>query len=232
MNPDEFVTYISGIEAPAAVANPYSGFREGCDAFDGASAARSSQLWHYLNHRLDTARILLIAEAPGYQGARFSGIAMTCERTLLGHRVNVTAQDVLGEGIQAARTSDALACRFAAQRIRGFAEPTAAIVWGELMRRGISREVVLWNAFPFHPHRPDNPLSNRKPTEQELADHRQVLERFRELFPAVQQVVAVGDVARDFLAGQNVAAEHVRHPANGGAVLFRETINQIFDQHF
>lgn len=232
MNIDEFTQYISNIETPDTVVNPYAGYREGIDALEGSSAARLAQLWHYLDHRLGTAQMLLIAEAPGYQGARFSGLAMTCERTLLGHRGNVTTADVLGDDIQATRTSHTLASRNGAQRQRGFAEPTAAVVWGEIMRRGISRQIVLWNAFPFHPHKPDDPLSNRTPSAQEVEGHSQVLDEFLGLFPDMQRIVAVGNTARDLLAQKEIEATLVRHPANGGVTLFQEQINEIFDQHF
>lgn len=231
MNVDEFIEYISGIEAPASVVNPYSGHHEEIDAFNGASAIRAEQLRSYLGHRLEHARIMLIAEAPGYQGARFSGIAMTCERTLLGLRENISTEDVLGGGNHPTRTSHLLACTNATQREHGFAEPTAAIVWRELAQRGLSRSVVLWNAFPFHPHRAGVELSNRKPSEQELAAHSQVLDRFRELFPRIEQIVAVGSTAHDLLNQKGLVAVHVRHPANGGAPQFREQINDVFDQY-
>lgn len=232
MELEEFLELISGIEPPETVVNPYSGYRAGIDSIEGASEIRLSQLRHYLNFRIDTARVLLIAEAPGYQGARFSGIAMTCERTLLGHRDNVTTADVLGNDIQPVRTSHLAACSKAMQRGFGFCEPTAGIVWGEIMQRGLSRQVVLWNAFPFHPHRPGEPLKNRTPTGQEVAEHSHVLDGFRELFPEAHTVVAVGNTARDLLEGQGLEVPHVRHPAYRGAGLFRAQINQIFDAHF
>lgn len=232
MNLEEFTQYISNIETPATVVNPYAGYRAGIDALEDSSAARLAQLRHYLDHRLDTAQMLLIAEAPGYQGARFSGLAMTCERTLLGHRGNVTMADVLGDDIQAVRTSHTLACKNAAQRLQGFAEPTAAVVWREILRRGISRQIVLWNAFPFHPHKQDDPLSNRTPSAQEVEGHSQVLDEFLGLFPDAPRIIAVGNTARDLLAQKNIDTTLVRHPANGGINLFREQINEIFDQHF
>ena len=42
-----------------------------------APAIRREQLRRYLDERIGHARLLLVAEAAGYQGAKFSGIAMT-----------------------------------------------------------------------------------------------------------------------------------------------------------
>jgi uracil-DNA glycosylase len=51
---------------------------------DGANAAlRCERLAAYLGARSD-ARILLVGEAPGYRGARVSGIPFTSERQLTG----------------------------------------------------------------------------------------------------------------------------------------------------
>lgn len=212
------------------IVNPYRGSVEGIDAFEDSCNVRLAHLRAYLELRLETARVLLVAEAPGYQGARFSGVAMTCERTITGGKRWITAEDVLGAGMAAQRTSHEMACRNTAERDRGFCEPTATIVWKELINRRISRQVVLWNAFPFHPHPAETPLKNRPPTHDEVEEHRRVLHLLRELLPREISVVAVGKTARDFLGRQGIEAVHVRHPANGGAAEFRTGINSVFDQ--
>lgn len=60
-----------------------------------AASIRRIQLAMYLNERIASAKFLLIAEAPGYQGARFSGIPMTSERMLLGHHPCVLPNHII-----------------------------------------------------------------------------------------------------------------------------------------
>lgn len=50
----------------------------------------------------------------------------------------------------------------------GPAESTATIVHAALRDFGIASEVLLWNLFPLHPHRPGQPSSNRAPTAVEI----------------------------------------------------------------
>jgi hypothetical protein len=96
---------------------------------------RSDNLFRYLSHRLETASVLLIAEAPGYAGARFSGVAMTCERTLLDQKRGVPAAAVFPTPTPIPRTSSPGAGNNHMRRDFGFCENTATTVWGELLRR-------------------------------------------------------------------------------------------------
>ena len=88
-------------------------------------------------------------------------------------------------------------------------------------------EFVLWNAFPWHsfdPHR--GLLSNRMPNKSEQLSGRPVLMAFLELF-ACKQIVALGKIAAAQLEQLGVNARCVRHPASGGAKLFRQQIARI-----
>jgi uracil-DNA glycosylase len=173
-----------------------------------APLIRRRQLRAYLKERLDEARIALIGEALGYRGGHFSGIAMTSERLLLG------GCHVLST-IEPRRTSRP------ERWPRGFSEPTASIVWNTLLELGLSpRAFVLWNAFPWRSFDPTRGLlSNRTPTRAELVAGAPVLKAFRELFPATR-LIAVGRLASAQLEG----IESVRHPASGGAALFRRQV--------
>ena len=76
--------------------------------------------------------------------------------------------------------------------------------------------MILWNTVPTHPHRPGEPLSNRRPTSAEVAAGAEFAQRLIALVrPAT--VVAVGRIAESVLGP---AATYVRHPANGGATAF------------
>ncbi len=66
-------------------------------------------------------------------------------------------------------------------------------------------------------------LSNRTPNESERSAGLLVLKAFLELFPC-EQIVALGKIAAAQLEELGVDAHYVRHPASGGAKLFRQQI--------
>lgn len=227
MNKDAvaFVEALQALPAMPAVFNPWRDVDLVHDIGKESPETRAENLARYLSERIGTAKLVLCAEALGYQGGHFSGIAMTSERILLGHlaKKGIDTIDVLyghcRRTSQVTKKTPAL----------GANEPTATIVWGALKKAGIdTREVVLWNAFAPHPMEADGAwLTNRKPTAQELVAGRPLLERFLGLFPGAR-TVAVGRVSEDILreVGVDVAAQ-VRHPANGGATAFREGVAQL-----
>ena len=139
------------------------------------------------------------------------------------HAARQTATIVAG--IKPRRTSKPSVCP------DGFSEPTATIVWGALLKIGVlSDEFVLWNVFPWHPFDPRRgPLSNRMPNKSEQLSGRPVLKVFLELFPC-QQIVALGKIAGAQLEQLGVNAHCVRHPASGGAKLFRQQIAKIVNK--
>jgi len=56
-----------------------------------------------------------------------------------------------------------------------------------------------------------------------------VLEAFLDLFPC-NEIVALGNVAASQLKELNVETHQVRHPASGGAKLFRQQIAKIVNK--
>ncbi|MCZ8254483.1 MAG: uracil-DNA glycosylase [Polaromonas sp.] len=213
-----FVDALQQFPTLPAVFNPWLDVDPVHDLGPISPQTRRSQLQRYLEERLGKARFVLIAEALGYKGGHFSGIAMTSERILLGHmaKKGIHAEDVIaGGGARSSRPGRPVP-------VDGFTEPTATVTWGAIKGLGIDpREVVLWNAFAFHPMRGAGQwLTNRKPTAEELAQGQAILLEFLTLFPGAK-VVAVGGVSSELLRrlGQPAGAE-VRHPANGGVPAF------------
>lgn len=206
-----------------AVFNPWWEVDDQNDVGRNAPAIRRDQLCSYLHRRLGNAKLAVIGEAVGYRGGHFSGIPMTSERLLLGRskRVHIKPNDFFSD-INPRRTSKPEECA------DGFSEPTATIVWGALLRLGLKPEqFVLWNAFPWHSFDSRRGmLSNRMPNKSERAAGLTVLKAFLELFPC-DQVVALGKIAAAQLEGLNVNAHCIRHPASGGAKLFRHQIAKI-----
>src|SRR5215216_6772224 len=223
-----------------AVFNPWWEVDIQNDIGPTACGIRRKQLCVYLRERLVNARVAIVGEALGYRGGHFSGIPMTSERMLLSKQADIVAalsqrrtRQVPDDGgrrpplqilaaIKPRRTSKPSVCP------DGFSEPTATIVWGALLKIGVlPDEFVLWNAFPWHsfdPHR--GLLSNRMPNKSEQLSGRPVLKAFLELF-ACEQIVALGKIAAAQLEQLGVNAHCVRHPASGGAKLFRQQIAKI-----
>jgi Uracil DNA glycosylase superfamily len=209
-----------------AVFNPWWELDKENDISRGAPAIRRKQLRAYLQKRLRKAHLAVIGEAVGYRGGRFSGIPMTSERLLLGRSktVRLRSNDFFSD-INPRRTSKPDKCP------DGFSEPTATIVWSTLLQHGLKPDrFVLWNAFPWHSFDPRRGmLSNRTPNKSEQAAGLLVLKAFLELFQC-EQVVALGKIAATQLEELDVNAHCVRHPASGGAKLFRQQIARIVNK--
>jgi hypothetical protein len=209
-----------------AVFNPWWEVDEQNDYARNAPAIRRNQLRAYLQKRVGKANVAVIGEAVGYRGGHFSGIPMTSERLLLGRskRVHIKPRDFFSD-VKPRRTSKPEKC------LNGFSEPTATIVWVALLRLGLKPgQFVLWNAFPWHSFDSRRGmLSNRTPNESERSAGLPVLKAFLELFPC-EQVVALGKIAAAQLEQLGVNAHCVRHPASGGAKLFRQQIAKIVNR--
>ena len=216
---DRFVRRLKASPS-GAVFNPWWEVDRENDIGRIAPIIRRQQLRAYLQERRGSAKVAVIGEALGYRGGHFSGIPMTSERILLGrsNKVRMKSDAVLSD-VKPRRTSKS------EKWPDGFSEPTATIVWGALLRLGLKPDqFVLWNAFPWHsfePHR--GMLSNRTPNKSEGSAGLPVLKAFLELFPC-EQVVALGKIAATQLEKLDVDAQCIRHPASGGAKLFRQQI--------
>jgi hypothetical protein len=226
-----------------AVFNPWWQVDKQNDVGGNAPAIRRKQLHAYLSERLGMAKLAIVGEALGYRGGHFSGIPMTSERMLLGKQPDVVAavyerrdlrRSVEGgghpdesglqiiKGIKPRRTSKPAKCQ------DGFSEPTATIVWSTMLKLGlVPEQFVIWNAFPWHSFDPRRGLlSNRMPNESERSAGLPVLAAFLKLF-SCDQVVALGKIATAQLEKVGVDARYVRHPASGGAKVFRQQIGKI-----
>jgi hypothetical protein len=222
---DDFLQLLKNSPS-GAVFNPWWQVDKQNDVGITAPAIRRKQLAAYLRKRLGKIKFAVIGEALGYRGGHFSGIPMTSERILLGKKKDsgIEPEQVFSD-IKARRTSKARICP------GGFSEPTATIVWSTLLTLGVKPdEFALWNAFPWHSFDPcRGMLSNRMPNKFERSAGLSVLEAFLDLFPC-NEIVALGNVAASQLKELNVETHQVRHPASGGAKLFRQQIGRILQK--
>ncbi len=183
------------------VTNQYTTCDPELERRDGP-AIRIANLRRYLD-AFAGAAYLLVGEAAGYAGCRFSGIPFTGEAQIVGEECLHWA---LGRGLGQSSLDGP------------WRERSGTIVWDAFAGR---RDCALWNAFPWPP--PDaDPLSNRKPTRAELDRGSVVLRSVLDLFsPAT--VYAIGRVSEEALARLGVQAPYIRHPSHGGKAAFTRT---------
>jgi uracil-DNA glycosylase len=169
----------------------------------GGAARRRENLRRYLKAVRD-ARWLLVGLAPGYRGARFTGVPFTDEHRLCWPG---SCYDRTGA------------------RENAWREATAGVVM-ELL--GARNDIACWNVCPWHPHEPGNMLSNADPDAETIGYGLQVLEWLALRLLPKARVVAVGQVAAEALRTFRVngrlveVAAELRHPAHGGANEFRD----------
>lgn len=218
---EELIHKLCSYHSPG-VFNPWAEYDESCDTGPDAPAIRCQQLRDYLAPRLAKARIVLVAEAAGYQGCRFTGIPITCERMLLGQHKQIGADLILGHRGQRTSRPDSPFMTSRPQREKGMNEPTDTYVWGAIVDNGLDpHDVLLWNIFPFHPHKA-SPFSNRTPTDSELANGLVFAKALLQQCRPDIRLAAIGRKSAKTLQDAGFPAIAMRHPANGGAGLFRE----------
>jgi uracil-DNA glycosylase len=194
-----FDNFVEGL-ATTAVAGPvYNQYAPG----SRPNRLRRHNLLLYLERMAELQpELLMVGEAVGYRGGRLTGIPFASEAILLDDA------GFFGPGRGYRASGEA-----------GFPrnEATATILWQTVA--ALQPPPLLWNAFPFHPHLPGRPLSNRAPTPAERELGRPFLAELLALFP-VQRVVAIGKTAAAGLAEMGVSCHAVRHPSHGGKSAF------------
>ncbi|MGI6527590.1 MAG: uracil-DNA glycosylase [Caldicoprobacterales bacterium] len=190
-----FVEELAEMEVTPNVYNQYS--------YEHAeNAIRRNNLYIYLQQMQKVnPKILLVGEAPGYRGCRLTGVPFTSEHLLMN---NMKGLNLFGKQN---------GYRLAAENEKLMKEATATIIWEALTQHNIM--VLAWNAFPFHPHKKDNALSNRTPLKKELLLGEKPLLQILESFH-ISKVVAMGNKAAESLNKLGIPHEKVRHPAQGG----------------
>lgn len=159
-------------------------------------------------------RYLLLGEAPGHRGALRTGIPFSCESLLHSHPFFQNRDYVIepvGEQLQI--------------------ENSALVVWHVLDKHPLLP--IIWNIFPFHPHEPGNPDSNRTPKKSELELGKEILLDLLQVFP-VGHIAAVGRKAESMTmrSGSNLPPEvqYIRHPARGGGALFASHLAEFLQK--
>ena len=191
------------------VFNPYS---DTCPVFDKKNAhhVRRKNLWRLLNTlKNKPVDAIWIGRDLGYLGGRRTGLALTDESHL------EAAGKLWGVKLDQATKGAAIS------------ERTAANIWNHM--RLVNSHVFTWNVFPFHPHLPEKPFSNRSHTAKERDIGLAVLESLLHLLRP-NKIVAIGNDA--YQGALKLQAHHtvfkIRHPSYGGVKAFSQQISQLY----
>jgi len=170
---------------------------------------RQENLKRYVESFKEVPKVVIIGEAPGYRGCRFSGVPFTSEKQLY-------SDDFIIEG---ERSSNLV------NRTEPWSEASATIFWDKM--RDFHPKFFVWNCIPFHPHKPGDFMSNRPPTDEEIKKYGKILSDILAHIKRPNTIIALGKKAQSSLGnlGFISGVEYVRHPGSGGATIFREKID-------
>ena len=172
-----------------------------------ADEIRQENLRNYLRSFSERPSAIVIGEAPGWRGCRFSGVPFTSEFQLCSG----------GLPFEGKQSSAGLS---------PYKESSATIFWKRMSNYHPC--FLAWNCIPFHPHKSNNPLSNRTPTDKEILAYLALLSELLALLRP-RQIVAIGRSAERALKKMDIPFTYVRHPSHGGANEFRAGIERILD---
>ncbi len=204
----DFVDKLAKTKAPENAVNMFS--------FDVAqNETRRNNLYLYLSQMAEKKpEVLLVGEAPGYQGMRWTGMPFGSEYHILR---GIPEIGMFGEERGYKKTDE---------WDKVWKEPSSTIVWGTM--KSITNVPLIWASYPYHPHQSGKPLTNRAPSNIELEIGRPFLADLIEIYK-IKKVLAVGYKAVTTLGKMGIEAPYIRHPSHGGAKLFAEGIRFHLD---
>ena len=176
---------------------------------------RNNLLLYLLQMKIINPKVLLVGEAPGYQGCRLTGVPFTSESILIK---GIEQFGLFGHHNGYQKTNEVTGQK---------KEPAATIIWETLVNSNFIP--LLWNAFPFHPYKNGKPQSNRTPNKQELEIGKFFLKYIIEIYN-IDTVVAIGNHAESTLNKMIGNCKKVRHPSYGGKAEFVSGIQIILSE--
>lgn len=159
--------------------------------------------------------VLLLGEAPGYKGARLTGLPFSCEDLVFEE----IEHPVFGlkKGYE----------RWAVGALEK--ERSAHMVWKELEK--YEELPLIWNIFPFHPFHPGQIQTNRSPRISEIRIGQAFVRRLLKMYP-IRRIAAVGKKAFHGLSEMSLDAyevRYIRHPSYGGKSDFERGLEEFLN---
>ena len=203
---ESFIEHLTQFRSPN-VFNPYGQFCRQDRGFN-SPGLRRSLLMGMIDHAMERGvQDLWVGRDFGWRGGRRTGLAFTDDAHVEAHARRWFWSS--GHFMHGAP----------------LAEQTATVVWSVLSK--IDLPIFLWNVFPFHPHQPGAPFTNRAHNQSERNAGLEILKTLVALLRPVR-LVAVGRDAERAAALFDQPRVYVRHPSHGGARLFVEGISELY----
>lgn len=164
------------------------------DCSDENNKIRKENLKLYLQNMMDKkSELLLVGEAPGWRGCRFTGVPFTSENILFEENNPFKNIFELIAGYGYKKTNENIKC---------LKERTATIMWTGLKEAELYKfNPLLWNALPFHPYKKGNIDSNRNNLSNKEKNigiyfFKEIINIFN-----IQEnsIVAIGDTAKEVI---------------------------------
>jgi hypothetical protein len=204
---EDFIARLSAVESSSICFNPYNSGEAENDQI------RRSNLKLYLNHMFTRKpSVIIVGEAPGYRGCHWTGIPISSEVAIMD-KSHIFFSQIQGLCVVEDVTKKAR---------KPYGESTATVMWKFVDSLLRDDTPLFWNSFPFHPHKMDDPLSNRTPKNDELEELSWSLTKMFEIYPSIKTVIALGRKAEKVLGTMKELKEmglsftYVRHPSQGG----------------
>jgi uracil-DNA glycosylase len=193
------------IPSSESLLNPYS-YRHPNTDQPNAPATRQKNLLNYLSHFEGLPRYLIVGEAPGPWGCRFSGVPFTSERQLAQGELPFTGKPTSTHNLPVV-------------------ERSATIFWDLL--KPFHQDFLVWNSIPLLPHKVGDPQTLRAPKRAEIREFQFILAFMIEVIRP-ETILAVGRRAEEALHMLGKSCIYVRHPSHGGKGEFIKTLVKFF----
>jgi uracil-DNA glycosylase len=208
MNPKKFVELLGSKEKQDNIFNP---FRDKCSDFDidKAPEVRKQNLISFLEAQVkNKPRTLWVAEAPGYNGSRRSGLFLISERDF-----EEVSKKIGSKNFKKATKGEVKTAM------------SVNIMWNFM--KSLSEFPLTFNVLPFHPYKKGKQFSNRTPTKKEIDENIFYLEVLIDWFKP-KKIIGIGRKAHEALEKKGIKNVYVRHPSHGGKNEFLKKMKELY----